>query len=828
MPAQPQGAALVPGSPAGFLDPRNPVIRVPAVRLSSRACLLALLALASILPLPASARNGGEPLNHYALLALEDEATAGRLATRFKARGQPVFLIHDPNKGLAQGDIMRFQDKAVLVDGDVWQTLQAEGALKLLRSAPLVRLQAKASIATWESRAKLVENPREKKAYLVGAELLKILDQNFGGIPSRQQVVIAFDGPSLVMFAPAELLDQLRFTTVRKVDASGAPAMVSPAPRRAFAGRPFQWQAWAADPSEPSASLRYGLAGSLPKGLAWDAAGHALRGVPESPGRFPLTVSARNPQGASASMEFVLEVRMNEPPDLAQPPRPVALEGQAWDFRPKAVDPDHEGSGIRIAPVAMPAGMTWDSAAGTLRWIPATGLAGTAHDLVLRLEDPDRGVRESRHRIEVIPASGVLWSEGVKLDLPWDTLQQGKEYRWAAGASALAWAQQGITLVSVTGPDTTEFNGETLRFRPSSPGEHILAFAFDIGGTRSEQYVTLPVRPDLPPRFVSEVGTWRIRAGQHATYRPSAIDAEGEAVRMEVELPENGTLRWEHDRLVLETNEVGTYAARLVASDPAGHRAEQWVAFKVEKSLREPAWFLENRIQSGLSTWTATVDFGTGRLGVFTHAIERIGTVPSGRIAREWPFFFFGGNLLGPVNEARGRRLWTDVGLTMRFPDPKVLTGGFYLRLLGDWTFPGKAIGRVEFETVGHVNQGLVISDSSGIQLRMSTAIVEIAERFDRVMKDVIRAGTARDNAALFTRLEAWSRLGYGFWAGPGLWREDLPNAHRYEQRIGGGLRYQARLADAMAVNTLRVGWGAAGTGWTLYWTGRVSLGSPF
>jgi hypothetical protein len=307
-----------------------------------------------------------------------------------------------------------------------------------------------------------------------------------------------------------------------------------------------------------------------------------------------------------------------------------------------------------------------------------------------------------------------------------------------------------------------------------------------------------------------------------------AVDAGGDEVWLAAEVPLGSPLRWEGDRLVLESAEAGTYSARVLAADPAGHMAEQWVAFKVEKAQRGPAYFLENRIQGGISTWTLAADFGTGRIGLFTPAIERVGTVPSGRIAREWPYLFFGGNLLGTAQENRGRRLWTDVGLTLRFPDPRVMTGGFYLRFLGEWTFPALALGRVELETVGYVNQALVVTDTSGLQVRYGNSVVEFADRMERVVQDVIKGGTARDNTALFTRLEGWSRLGYGFWAGPGLWREDMPNLHRYEQRIGAGLRYQARLADAMAINTLRVGWGAAGVGWSVYWTGRVSLYSPF
>ena len=150
----------------------------------------------------AHAKNGAEPLNHYSLTTLQDTAIGAKLMGRFKAKGQPVFLVHDANIGLQQGDFMRFQDRAVLVDANVWQTLNDEGALGRLKVAPLVRVQAKATVPTWETRSKLVTSPQEKKIYLLGAELLKILEATFGGIPSRQQISIVFDGTSLILHGP--------------------------------------------------------------------------------------------------------------------------------------------------------------------------------------------------------------------------------------------------------------------------------------------------------------------------------------------------------------------------------------------------------------------------------------------------------------------------------------------------------------------------------------------------------------------------------------------------------------------------------------------------
>jgi hypothetical protein len=777
-------------------------------------------------PRPAFAKNGAEPLNHYGLTTLQDSTIGARLMGRFKAKGQPVFLIHDPNLGLMQGDIMRFQDKAVLVDADVWQTLNDEGALGRLKVAPMVRVQAKATVPTWETRSKLVTGLREKKAYQLGAELLKILEETFGGIPSRQQIAIVFDGTSLVLMAPDEFLDQLKYATVRRVPASGKPQFLSVMPGRIFAGRPFRWQAWAADPAEPSGQLRYSLAGDLPKGLAWDAATHTLQGTPDTAGQWRLTAEARNGSGAFDTLAFVLTVRANQAPALAHPPKPVAVAGQAWTFQAEAVDPDHEGYDVRISSPGMPSGMTFDSATRAFQWTPPDSAAGQHMVLTLHLEDPAGGRTDTAFAIKVIPASDMLWSEGIKPSLPWDTLNQGKTYTWEAGASAVAWAQQGITLTDVTGADFTGFRDGSLTLRPMEAGTHVLNFVFDVQGKRVEQAVQLPVRPDLPPRFASEVGVWRVRTGQPASYLPVAVDDAGDPVVIRAE-SQDAQLSWDGRRLQLEPQLPGTYAARLVAADPTGHLAGQWIAYKVERADRPTAWFLENRIEAGVSTWAITADFGTGRMGIYTPSLDRIG-VQGVSGARIWPYLFFGGNLMGRANENRGRRLWIDAGLTMRMPDPKVATGGVFGRLMGEWTFPGSALGKIEFEMQGHVNQAIVVADTSNLQVIYGDAILQFAQDFTKVVDGIIKEATAKDNMVLYTRLEGWSRLGAGFWAGPGVWREEIPNAHQYYQRIGIGLRYQARLGDAMAVNSLRTGWGAGGAGWSVYWTGRVSIYSPF
>ncbi len=121
---------------------------------------------------------------------------------------------------------------------------------------------------------------------------------------------------------------------------------------------------------------------------------------------------------------------------------------------------------------------------------------------------------------------------------------------------------------------------------------------------------------------------------------------------------------------------------------------------------------------------------------------------------RHWPYLFFGGNLMGRENEKRGRRLWVDAGMSLRFPNSKVATGGIFGRLMEEWTFPGIALSKVEFEMRGHVNQAIVVADKSNLHFIYGDIIIEFAQKYSGVVNGIIPEATARDYLVLFSRLE--------------------------------------------------------------------------
>lgn len=273
------------------------------------------LVLAAVLAAGAFGQWSAKHVGSFAVATLKDEAIERRLRERFKASGSPVFLMGAPGSGLQQGDIVRFADKAVMVDADVWQTLASEGALRALKQAPLVRVKAGADPAAWGARARLVPNTRERRLYEFGAALLKTLEESMGSAPDGQKLFLSFEAGQMVLVAPGSFMDRLRSGAgdagaAKERSAKGRPRFVNPPPSDSVAVRSgLDWTAWAVDDSGgPTAGYRYRLEGELPPGLTWNESSHRLHGVCSMEGRWRLTFRVSDASGASDTLVWNLRV----------------------------------------------------------------------------------------------------------------------------------------------------------------------------------------------------------------------------------------------------------------------------------------------------------------------------------------------------------------------------------------------------------------------------------------------------------------------------------------------------------------------------------------
>jgi hypothetical protein len=325
-------------------------------------------------------------------MLLENKQVTQRLQSRFEAQGTPVFLVRDERKGVSQGDFMRFADKAVLIDANVWHTLKQEGALsQIKKEGKVLNIRANSNSASWSAREKSVSDVTTKKAYLLGKELLKIFEEYFGKVPGKSNMVLRFEGKKMSLLVPKSLLDNLPIVRVERVDPKrrGVPQIVSVAPKQdVFLGDSLQWQIWAVDPNEPSSNLSYSYQGSLPKGITWDAGTHSLKGRFKKVGTYSFSLIAQNPNKKRDVLQVTLNVVPNEKPVIANIPSKEVLVGNSWNYTPYLSDLDHPAGDLDLEVIQKPRTMDFDSETNTFYWEPDASLSDKTTFIKLKVTDP--------------------------------------------------------------------------------------------------------------------------------------------------------------------------------------------------------------------------------------------------------------------------------------------------------------------------------------------------------------------------------------------------------------------------------------------------------
>ncbi|HSQ43184.1 MAG TPA: hypothetical protein VLM37_12970, partial [Fibrobacteraceae bacterium] len=591
--------------------------------------------------------GGDQSLGHYAILKA-DQQTAEVLQNRFKARGEPLFMVRDPQVGVSPGDIIRFANKVVLVDAAVMQTLATEGILRHLGQSTVLRLRAKSQSSIWNTRSSLVENAREQKAYHLGANMLKVFEDYFGKSPATGEMALHFTGSDLELVVPDAFLDRLSFNNVRRVHPSGSPLLVSDPPHLPlFQGETFQWRAWGADPASAEADLQYGPLGTAPPGLLWNDSLHAWVGKLDRVGNYSLGAWVRNSNGFADSLRFSLNVRTDVPPHLLNRPLQGLHPGDSIQGALAIEDPDHALIDLRCSSSDGPAWFLVDSlcefhAKPPLNW--------NGRDSVrLRVQDPLGAADSTTLPLGEVPEFSSLL-HAIRFLVPRDTLVLGREYGW----EAQTLLTPGIHLLGVEGMTGATWNGRRLRIQPWTEGKNNLRFRLATSADTVVLSQTLFVKPNQPPRFQSSLSAVLVREGTSLHYRPVAIDPEGDPVAYEARYSDGGDIRVVQGELDLWTRSPGVYAMEVLAGDGVNSPTQQYVSWTVENDRRE--WLgggLRMITVGGDQYWWLFARRGAARFGLFT---PRLGDVMRAEpnTTKEWPFFFAGASLLGERGLARG------------------------------------------------------------------------------------------------------------------------------------------------------------------------------
>jgi hypothetical protein len=388
--------------------------------------VLSGLLLAGTLQAQWNASNQG-----IALGTLGDAGIAKSLSSQLRAGGNPLFLVGDPSRGLQKGDIIRFRDKAVLIDDQVWQMLRNEGAIPALKIAPLPQAKPAPS-----APAKL--SPRERRAIELGDQVLAVLQKNASLPAGKKLVLTVVNGEIVAAPAPAPVVAAVPAPAPIVVVAPApvkAPALANQAPILAgtppqiMPGNPWTFQPVIRSRDHAYSALRLTL-GNRPEGLTLDTAQGLFRWV--APINLPtagmsLGLCAKDPVGDSTCMEWPLVAKAADT-KANQPPRFVSrLEDslltyeQGARYRPIAIDPEGDVVSLRVKlPEGSP--LRWN---GTHLTLPS-GAAGTHHAEIVAIDEHDQQSSQTIHWsvapshdrtfFEARHENGIgLWSVGTNL-----------------------------------------------------------------------------------------------------------------------------------------------------------------------------------------------------------------------------------------------------------------------------------------------------------------------------------------------------------------------------------------------------------------------------
>ncbi len=313
--------------------------------------------------------SGNDPLAYVGILTIDNENIAADFASRFNAAGRALFLISDVKRGVSIGDMIRFQDKVVYINAEVWQTMKTTGVLENLGHNNIIAIEATSQSEVWASRSKMA-NGLEKKAYILGETFLQTMEERFENKPTSMQFSLRFDGSKMYLVASRQLLEKLVFQagSPKIAPKLGSPQIVSVEKSMAFKGVNFSHQVWAIDLQNPGESIQYAVQSDLPDGLRWSHEQHAIIGSAKKAGMYKIKFQAKNTQGRTDLQVFTLTIRKNEDPKIFGNPESIVLKGAEWEFKPIITDPDHLINELTIEPVGtLPEGILYDKGTQTFR-----------------------------------------------------------------------------------------------------------------------------------------------------------------------------------------------------------------------------------------------------------------------------------------------------------------------------------------------------------------------------------------------------------------------------------------------------------------------------
>lgn len=778
------------------------------------------------------------------VVVVDNEAVASVLRARLRGAGAPVFIINNISRGISQGDIIRFSDRAVLIDEQVWQMLRSEEILSRLRGLRIITLRARKSGEVWQSRSNVVRGDTERKGYLLGGEILEIFEEYFGTSPSRGEIVLTFDGNSMALVTTESFLANLRYSRVRRIGPVSRPEIISNPPSgRIFTNNDFFWQVWAVDPSNPSADIRYSLIGTLHEGLVWNPQRHAIEGVPTEGGLRQLTVLATNPANRSDTLVFDLDIRNNSPPQIYSVyPKEVAA-GTQVSFKVSVLDFDHTFEEIQVkAEYNNVAGLEFLNDSLLFTWSVPDTIDSAKVSFFLAAKDMANALAIKNFNITVLSPERILKRKAVKFNFPVDTLIQKHTYMWLD----TLWTTAGIRILDIAGSDSTTFEAEggRLLIIPSSVGYHTLVFKVLVEDTEVSVVKNIPVKKNKPPIFKTMLSTHKISQGYPLYYKPYAKDLENDVVAIRhsnFQTTSENNSGNEGTVFKLNTERVGLHFVEFEAKDEFGNASHQLVKYEV---VQRDNIKNEVTISNLYSTnWNVSYTSGWWRIGLFsTNPLNFIEGWDFGHI--DAPMAYIGVNFLNRLTTKREDDFFfLSAGLNLRNRGPRVIGGGIVVGAdvkyspgeNTNWSFEARAqfaakqiilivdttnVTAEELEEIWHN-----IQVAGGGELNPQTNILELLSQGYPPLRRLLDEYGDRNNVVLHLDASTLYNFGFGFSAGPAVLMEVLVNSEEiYRQHIGAKFKHSLGISRFRVENNLMTGYDPINDTMRVFWGFKIAV----
>jgi hypothetical protein len=782
----------------------------------------------------------------YALQWLSDSRVSQALKQRFKAEGEPVFLISNPQRGISSGDLIRFRDKVILIDERIFGSLQADGVLRSLRSPALVQLRAKSEENVWSSRAKQTSGP-QAQMYALGAEWQKILHETFGTDPSKGAVILKWEGPYLNLWASQSLAQQLKRPAPKKVESPkpqikrqpGQPLIVSPSPDPLRVGADWTWQVWAVDSAQPAAQIKYQIRGQVPPGISWDPDLHQLQGTAQIPGEWELTAIAINAAGRKDELNFRLEILPNRGPEC-QVDTLWRIPQSQGSHRVSCYDPDDAPNTLNWKIIDASQAPAWNLESGILSW--DSSLVSPKSPLSIAVEDPWGSVDTALITILQSKAATEDISQAIEVILPTDTLIQKHCRIWHFPKDQMG----ALHIDSVRGEDFTIWQSDSLhsslKVCPQQSKSHQLTWFLSRGSSSNSLQKTLPVRPNRAPQWIGKDPLPGLLTGDSLRWTAPVADPDEDSIHYQWQIPAHcGSAIGA--QITLKPQKPGHCVISLKAHDSYGDTLQTTLAFKVLEI--RPLLFsaIKNQQWMGQSFWEIMHQRDVARIGLFTTDFNKM-LIPVKDLG-DWypPYLTLGASLLGTSQARKGNQLFVDLGLMLRPLSKEIWGGGNLLRIGGQWQSPQGHIAKAEW--LGYIRQSMVItSDVSGYQVRKQlqeclqagdfNCVEQVVEAnqdlfpecqdfdinsetcidnltsygFGKGLDRVFDGSGVWDNAGSYFDLQYLHKINPYLWVGPHFWRRDLPVERWQEQFVGGAAqaRYRWRSLELEVQGSLGFG----------------------